>query len=120
VARPGIAPCAETYPPLEVPVVTVHPETHKRVIRVNALYTTSICGVSREQSAALLAMLTGLARVPEWQIRFHWNRARSPCGIIAPCKHYAVTTTPVVPADAPRDDRLALTHRGERGAEVFR
>ncbi len=80
----------ETYPPLEVPVVTVHPETHKRVIRVNALYTTSICGVSREQSAALLAMLTGLARVPEWQIRFHWKPGSLAVWDNRAVQHYAV------------------------------
>jgi taurine dioxygenase len=80
----------ETHRPLEVPVVTIHPETQKRVIRVNALYTTHICGVSREQSAALLAMLTALARVPEWQVRFHWLPGSVAIWDNRAVQHYAV------------------------------
>ncbi len=80
----------ENHPPLEVPVVSTHPETHKRVIAVNALYTTSICGVSREQSAALLALLSGLARVPEWQVRFHWTPGAVAVWDNRAVQHYAV------------------------------
>jgi taurine dioxygenase len=80
----------EAYPPLEVPVVTTHPETQKRVLRVNALYTTSICEVSREQSASLLTFLTGLARVPEWQVRFHWKPGSVPVWDNRAVQHYAV------------------------------
>jgi taurine dioxygenase len=80
----------ETYPPLEVPVVSVHPKTMRRVITVNALYTTSICGVTREESAALLGVLTGLARVPEWQVRFHWEPGSIAIWDNRAVQHYAV------------------------------
>lgn len=80
----------ENHPPLEVAVITTHPETKKRVVMVNSLYTTSICGVSREQSAALLALLTGLARVPEWQVRFHWKPGSVAVWDNRAVQHYAV------------------------------
>ena len=80
----------ETYPPLEVPVVKVHPKTSQRVIAVNALYTTSICGVTREEGAALLTYLTGLARVPEWQVRFHWEPGSVAIWDNRAVQHYAV------------------------------
>jgi taurine dioxygenase len=80
----------EKYPPLEVPVVATHPETGKRLITANALYTTSICGVTREESAALLAMLTGLARVPEYQVRFHWEPGSVAIWDNRAVQHYAV------------------------------
>jgi taurine dioxygenase len=80
----------ETYPPLEVPVVAVHPETQQRVLNVNALYTTSICGVSREESAALVSFLTGLARVPEWQVRFRWKPGSVAIWDNRAVQHYAV------------------------------
>ena len=80
----------EAYPPLEVPVVTVHPETKKRVVYVNALYTTRICNVSRSESAALLELLTGLARVPEWQVRFHWRPGSVAIWDNRSVQHYAV------------------------------
>jgi taurine dioxygenase len=80
----------ETYPPLEVPVVALHPETKKPVLTVNALYTTSICGVTREESAALITLLAGLARVPEWQVRFHWTPGAVAIWDNRAVQHYAV------------------------------
>lgn len=80
----------ETYPPLEVPVVGLHPVTNKPVLTVNALYTTSICGVTREESSALVALLAGLARVPEWQVRFHWTAGAMAIWDNRAVQHYAV------------------------------
>ena len=80
----------EKYPPLEVPLVAVHPKTQKRVLTANALYTTSICGVTRDESAALLTLLTGLARVPEWQVRFHWEPGSVAIWDNRAVQHYAV------------------------------
>lgn len=78
------------YAPLERPVIAVHPVTQKNVIAVNALYTTAIQNVSREQSAALLSMLTGLARVPEWQVRFRWRPGSVAIWDNRAVQHYAV------------------------------
>ena len=80
----------ETYPPLEVPLVATHPKTHKRVLTANALYTTSICDVTRDESSTLLSFLTGLARVPEWQVRFHWTPGAVAIWDNRAVQHYAV------------------------------
>lgn len=61
------------HPPLERPVVETHPITGKKVIYVNSLYTTRILGVSQAESDSLLQFLSGLAAVPEWQVRFQWK-----------------------------------------------
>ncbi len=55
------------------PVVRTHPVTGKKAIYVNALFTTHIAGISAEESRALLAFLTELPRVPEYQFRVRWK-----------------------------------------------
>jgi taurine dioxygenase len=80
----------EAHPPLEHPVVAVHPQTRKKVLNVNALYTTHIVGVPRDESQHLLAYLTSLARVPEWQVRFRWQPGSVAIWDNRAVQHYAV------------------------------
>lgn len=78
------------YPPLERPVVETHPVTGKKVIFVNALYTTRIMGVSQGESDSLLRFLCGLATVPEWQVRFRWQQGSLAIWDNWAVQHYAV------------------------------
>jgi taurine dioxygenase len=80
----------QTYPPLEHPVVVTHPETGKRILYVNEFYTKEIVGVTRSESDSLLRYLTGLARVPELQVRFRWEPGSVAIWDNRSVQHYAV------------------------------
>lgn len=78
------------FPPIEQPVVKVHPETGRRLIYVNTLYTTRIVGVTRAESTTLTNFLSGLAAVPEWQVRFRWQPGSVAVWDNRSVQHYAV------------------------------
>lgn len=61
------------YPPAHHPVVRTHPETGRKTLFVNDVFTSHIVGVDRDESDALLEYLGAQARVPEYQCRFHWR-----------------------------------------------
>jgi|SRR5581483_3495854 len=59
--------------PAHHPVVRVHPETGRRSLFVNPLFTDRIDGLHRVESDALLALLYDVATRPEHQLRWHWE-----------------------------------------------
>ncbi|ANY17717.1 TauD/TfdA dioxygenase family protein [Bordetella pseudohinzii] len=61
------------YPPIEVPLIRKHPETGRKQIFVNELYTHRILGVSRRTSQALLDVLFDALSAPEVQARHRWE-----------------------------------------------
>ncbi|OZI71785.1 TauD/TfdA dioxygenase family protein [Bordetella genomosp. 12] len=61
------------YPPIEVPLIRKHPETGRKQIFVNELYTHRILGVSRRTSQALLDVLFDALSAPEVQTRHRWE-----------------------------------------------
>ncbi|NUZ07875.1 TauD/TfdA dioxygenase family protein [Piscinibacter koreensis] len=60
-------------PPIEVPLIRVHPETGRKQIFVNELYTQRIIGLSRTASESLIALLLDLVASPDVQARFRWE-----------------------------------------------
>ena len=60
------------FPPARHPVVRTHPETDRKILYVNAIFTSHIEGMEREESDRLLDYLYRQAMVPEYQCRFHW------------------------------------------------
>lgn len=63
----------EKYPPIEVPLIRVHPETGRKQIFANELYTQRILGVTRRTSQALLDVLFDALAQPEVQTRHRWQ-----------------------------------------------
>lgn len=61
------------FPPVEHPVVRVHPETGRRTLFVNPIFTQHVVGLPVDESDALLAELYAQYRLPEYQCRFRWT-----------------------------------------------
>lgn len=80
----------EKYPPVEHPVVRVHPITGNKIIYVNPTFTSHIKGLPRAQSDALLAQLFAQAKVPEFQARLRWKKNTLVVWDNRSTQHYAV------------------------------
>ena len=61
------------FPRAEHPVVTVHPQTGRKVLFVNRGFTTRIRQLGYEESEALLDYLYKHLAHPRFQCRFHWS-----------------------------------------------
>jgi taurine dioxygenase len=61
------------FPNPSHPVVRVHPVTGRRLINVNAQFTTKIKGLKDEESQMILQYLYGRAQIPEFQLRVKWQ-----------------------------------------------
>jgi taurine dioxygenase len=55
------------------PVVVTHPVTRRRTLFANQVFTTSVEGLSRSESAALLRLLFDLVNDPGAQVRLRWQ-----------------------------------------------
>jgi alpha-ketoglutarate-dependent sulfate ester dioxygenase len=61
------------YPPVEHPVVRVHPVTGRRMLFVNRFFTDHIVGLPRDESDDLIDRLASTAETVEYQCRFTWS-----------------------------------------------
>ncbi len=77
LAEPGgrerLAQAVADNPPLEHPVVRIHPETGKKLLYVNRLFTTHIVGVGKKESEAILNFLYDHIVTDEYTCRFSWE-----------------------------------------------
>lgn len=80
----------DLFPPVEHPVVRVHPETGRRMLFVNTSFTTRITGMDRDESDRLLRFLFQQAHVPEYQVRFRWQPGDIAFWDNRATQHYAV------------------------------
>jgi taurine dioxygenase len=85
-----LAPYQEEFPPVEHPVVRRHPETGRRMLFVNASFTTRIVGLGQAESDRLLRLLFQQAQVPEFQVRFRWQAGDVAFWDNRATQHYAV------------------------------
>ena len=68
----GIAP-SRPFARNEHPVVTVHPETGRKLLFVNRVFTSHIPALSAKESDALLEMLYRHIENPRFMCRFKWQ-----------------------------------------------
>jgi taurine dioxygenase len=61
------------YPWADHPVVRTHPETGRKCLFVNPIFTTRINELPRLESDAVLKMLHELCAMPDFQVRFRWQ-----------------------------------------------
>ena len=77
LAEPGgrerLARAIADNPPVEHPVICTHPESDKKTIFVNSLFTTHIVGLHKKESEALLNFLYQHITTPEYTCRFSWQ-----------------------------------------------
>jgi taurine dioxygenase len=62
------------YPPVEHPVIRIHPESGRKSIYVNEMVTTRINGIPEEESKTLLEFLIRHLKKPDFQVRLHWPK----------------------------------------------
>lgn len=63
----------EAFPPIEHPMVIVHPETGRRSLFVNPSYTVQIPAMTPSESDAFLRFLFHHIVKPEFQFCHHWH-----------------------------------------------
>jgi taurine dioxygenase len=77
------------FPRAEHPVVTIHPESGRKILNVNERYTTEIKGLPKTEGDALLAYLCAKATIPEYQVRFKWRAGSVAFWDNRSAQHYA-------------------------------
>lgn len=69
-----LAAAVEQNPPRRHPVVVSHPETGRRALYVNRLFTTRLIGPGEAESDAVLGFLYSQLELPDYSCRFRWRR----------------------------------------------
>jgi len=91
MAPDELAKMRAEFPPAEHPVIRVHPETGRRTIYVNEIFTSRIVGLPRQESDMLLGLLCAQARIPEYQCRFRWEPDSVAFWDNRSTQHYAIS-----------------------------
>ncbi len=84
-----LAAMEEELPNPVHPVIRTHPVSGKKVLFVNEQFTIAIKGMREDESHALLSFLFAQPRIPEYQIRFHWEPDDMVFWDNRPTQHYA-------------------------------
>lgn len=79
------------FPAVQHPVVRVIPETGRRVLFVNTIFTQRIIGLDQAESDSLLTMLYRHMMRPEFQVRLRWQPNTIAMWDNRACQHYAVS-----------------------------
>ncbi|MCB0962570.1 MAG: TauD/TfdA family dioxygenase [Acidimicrobiales bacterium] len=79
------------FPATEHPVVRTHPETGRRTLYVNRIFTQRIVGLDPDESAELLDHLYHQATFPEYQCRWRWEPGGVAFWDNRATQHYAVS-----------------------------
>ncbi|HEY1989548.1 MAG TPA: TauD/TfdA family dioxygenase [Acidimicrobiales bacterium] len=90
VANASLRDEVAKWPPVVHPVVRIHPETGRRMLNVNANWTSHILELSRAEGDALLRFLYQHLQAPEFQVRFHWEEGSVAIWDNRAVQHYAV------------------------------
>lgn len=70
----AFAAARKNLPLVEHPLVTVHPETGRRILYVNPLFLSHVKELAREESDVLLGYLFRHCEKPEFSCRLRWQK----------------------------------------------
>lgn len=79
------------FPAVEHPVVRTHPQTGRKTLYVNRIFTQHIVGLDPDDSQALLEHLYLQANFPEYQVRWRWQPGDVAFWDNRSTQHYAVS-----------------------------
>jgi taurine dioxygenase len=71
--RQAVDTNSSEFPRAEHPVVRTHPESGRKALFVNPMFTTRIVQLKKGESDTILRMLFGHIENPELQCRFQWT-----------------------------------------------
>ncbi len=62
------------FPPARHPIVRTHPVSGRKCLYVNTIFTSHVEGLPEDESRDLLKRLYHETEVPEYQVRFRWEK----------------------------------------------
>ncbi len=80
----------KTTPPVEHPVISVHPENGRKILFINRHFTSHFKELNSNESDALLELLNNHIYKPEFQCRFRWRKNSIAFWDNRCTQHYAV------------------------------
>jgi taurine dioxygenase len=86
-----VARIRERFPPVVHPVVRTHPETGRRTLFVNSVFTDRVVDMEPERGERLLQYLFRELQAPEYQVRFSWTAGAVVFWDNRAVQHYAVS-----------------------------
>ena len=88
--RAGMIQSRDENPPVQHPLVPVHPVTGERSLYFSESFTAAILGITKYESEGLHAMLTRHCAKPEFQYRLQWRKGTIAIWDNRASLHYAV------------------------------
>lgn len=80
----------EKFPPVRHPMVRTHPETGRKCLFVDRIFTSLVDGMDERESFELVNRLCDLIEVPEFQVRHQWKVGEIAIWDNRTTQHYAV------------------------------
>ena len=91
VSADELARIRAAFPPVIHPVVRTHPETGRRTLFVNSVFTDRIADMDADRGELLLQYLFRQLQAPEYQVRFRWTPGAVAFWDNRAAQHYAVS-----------------------------